>query len=57
SSQDGRMNSPGRKQRDYQSHRSDFASTLKKWSAPIPPVLLRKLGRGSDSPLGKVSDC
>ena len=34
--------------------RSDFASALKKWSAPIPPVLSRKLGRVSDSPLGKV---
>lgn len=34
--------------------RSDFASVLKKWSAPIPPTLSRKLGRASESPLGKV---
>lgn len=34
--------------------RSDFASILKKWSAPIPPTLSRKLGRTTDSPLGKV---
>jgi hypothetical protein len=32
----------------------DFASLLKKWGAPIPPALSRKLGRTSDSPLGKV---
>lgn len=35
--------------------RSDFASILRKWSAPIPPTLSRKLGRASESPLGKVS--
>lgn len=40
--------------KNSQSNRVDFASVLKKWNAPIPPALLRKLGRGSESPLGKV---